>query len=548
MSTKAEYGLQTEAGLYIDIEQAQNTTSTNPSERTIVIGLEQEFPGEIEVQATLVNDGLTTGGPAGYADYTYDITAVSTYDGTTFTGGDIQWTMTTASGVSESGTGASGTVSLPSETVNMTITVGVDEALQTKVVAVMAPGAIGTSGVNVSMSQIATFGGKYFSSQPGDWFSKYYREGITSRTSSAMCYNYNGWRLGYAYDADTNIQWFNDASKHTRDTWGMTHYMAENAHSGATGTDGYSGPFINGGECHPQVNSGINMGCVYSWTPPKTGTVRVVGTVYDAHVEGSAGNGVQFWVGKLESLTAKATEIQSLIVPIQDTVDETYVTFDKTVEVSSLTEPIVLYVGPKGEDSADTTLVRLNIWYIDVDMTGDNLSLRDMTERENNFKVAMPRFVNDSGTPIQSPTLGTGNNNIKMSYHKDTFLTPDIVKLDESKDTAGTAEVGNAFLKVQLLAPPTVTATAEFRLYNHKSPVTNAPVWEKDWTAADGSLSVLWTDLLGSVEGAYGVETKITKPTETIDGVVNPSYTYTLDSNRLAPGIVNVERGLYSYV
>ena len=38
MSTKAEYGLQTEAGTYIDIEQAQNTTSTNISERTMVLG------------------------------------------------------------------------------------------------------------------------------------------------------------------------------------------------------------------------------------------------------------------------------------------------------------------------------------------------------------------------------------------------------------------------------------------------------------------------------------------------------------------------------
>lgn len=392
---------------------------------------------------------------------------------------------------------------------------------------------------------MAKIGGKYFFSQPGDFLSLYYREGRFSRTSSAMCYNYNGWRLGYSYDSNRNIQWLNDASKHTRDTWGMTHYMAENAHTGNTGTDGYSGPWFNtGGECHPQVNNGTNMGCVYSWTPPKTGTVRIVGTVYDSNTGG--GNGVLFWVAKLKALNspAKLANIDGgFIVPTQDTQDETYITFDKTIEIDSLTKPITLYVGPNGEDGYDTTLVRLNIWYTDVDMTGDNISLRDMTEKENNYKVAMPRFAR------QDPALGTGNDDIKMSYHKDTFLAPDVVKLDESRDTLAGAANGNAFLKVQLLAPPTASATAEFRLYNVKSPVTESGVYEKDWASADNSLSILWTGLIGSVGGVYGVETRISKPAETINGVVNPAYTFTLGSGgSLSPGMVFVERGLYSYV
>ncbi len=548
MSTKAEYGLQTEAGLYIDIEQAQNTTSTNVSERTIVIGLEDEFPGEIDIQATLVNNGQTAG-VVGYSNYDYEITAESLYDGEVFTGTDVQWTMTSSSGETESGTGLTGTVSLPSETVSMTITAGTDSIAQTTNRTVTAPGSIGVGGGDISISQMAKIGGKYFFSNVGDWTSKYYREGVSSRTSSAMIYNYNGWRLGYSYDSNRNIQWFNDASKHTRDTWGMTHYMAENVHTGNTGTDGYSGPWISANECHPQVNNGINMGCVYSWTPPKTGTVRIVGTVYDSNTGG--GNGVLFWLAKLKTLDSPSTLANidgGFIVPTQDTRDETFVTFDKTVEINSLTKPITLYVGPNGEHGYDTTIVRLNIWYTAVDMTGDNISLRDMTEKENNFKVAMPRFVSAAGDPIQGPYLGTGNDDIKMSYHKDTFLTPDIVKLDESRDTLAGAANGNGFLKVQLLAPPTASATAEFRLKNIKSPVTETNWYEKDWAIADSSLSILWTGLLGSVNGPYGVETRITKPAETFNGVINPAYTFTLDSNRLAPGIVIVERGLYSYV
>lgn len=544
MSTKAEYGLQTEAGTYIDIEQAQNTTSTNISERTMVLGLESEYPGEIDIVATLTNDGPTAG-VAGYSNYDYEITAESLYDGEVFTGADIQWTMTSSSGVTKSGTGLTGTESLPSETVSMTITAGTDSIAQTTNRTITAPGSIGVGGGDISISQIAKIGGKYFFNNVGDFSSKYFREGVNSRTSSAMCYNYNGWRLGYTKDAATNIQWYNDASKHTRDTWGMTHYMAENAHSGATGTDGYSGPFINSNECHPQVNNGINMGCMYNWTPPKTGTVRVVGTIYDANT--AAGNGVKFWVAKLDSLNCKAVDIDSYIVPIQNTQDETFVTFDETIEIDSLTKPIALYVGPNGDDGYDTTIVRLNIWYTAVDMTGDNISLRDMTEKENNFKVAMPRFMSAAGDPIQGPYLGTGNDDIKMGYHKDTFLTPDVVKLDESRDTLAGAANGNAFLKVQLLAPPTVSATAEFRLHNNRHPVSNTAVWEKDWSAADSSLSILWTGLLGSVNGAVAVEAKITKPAETINGVTNPAYTFTLDSNRLSPGLVFVERGLYSY-
>jgi hypothetical protein len=293
------------------------------------------------------------------------------------------------------------------------------------------------------------------------------------------------------------------------------------------------------------------MGCVYSWTPPKLGTVRIVGTVYDSNSGG--GNGVLFWMAKLDSLNAAAAQANivdgEFIVPAQDTRDETYVSFDKTIEITSLTQPITLFIGPNGQQDYDTTVVRLNIWYTDVDMTGSNLSLRDMTETGNNFKVAMPRFVDDSGDPIQGPRLGTGNSDIKMGYHKDTFITPNLVKLDESNDTLRTAAAGDAFLKVQLLAPPTSTSTTEFRLHNavdpEKAGQTVQSTWERDWTSADGSQSVTWTSLRG---GVYGVEAKISKPAETINGVTNPAYTFTMDSNRLHPGITFIDRGVLAYI
>lgn len=111
MATKEEYGLQTEQGEFIDILPV-DLTASNTSLRTSVIGLEQKQPGAVVTTITLDPTGPTDSVP-GYTDYTYNISSESTYDGEVFENDDIQWNITGTGDFSFTGTGHTGTASLP---------------------------------------------------------------------------------------------------------------------------------------------------------------------------------------------------------------------------------------------------------------------------------------------------------------------------------------------------------------------------------------------------------------------------------------------------
>ena len=155
MASKDQYGLITETGEFIDIEQAKNTTSQIPSERTGVIGLEQEEPGPVIVQGNIKTIG-DTAGTSGFVDIKVTASGKSLYSGEDLPADKISWTLT-GGGVTKTGTGFESIESMPKGTSSLTVTGGLDVILQETTGLVSSGGKITYTAEKKSISTISEF-------------------------------------------------------------------------------------------------------------------------------------------------------------------------------------------------------------------------------------------------------------------------------------------------------------------------------------------------------------------------------------------------------
>ena len=437
--------------------------------------------------------------------------------------------------------------------------------------------AFGQRGTNISMSNIAKYGGPEMFRFPGDWMSKRnqnYADGGTSYAEQlAGVQGYQNFKYGYTYTGSSTtpinqIRWY-DTGSHYSVSHGASmqgHMFAENADTG------HQYPFFDWrGECHPGKavagpGSGSSSHAIIRWKPPRTGTIQMEGMCYDGNlgdtVGGGANDGVNFWIAKVTGDPQYADmttyPILEYAQTVLNTTAETWTIFEHSTTVTDTDDVWWFLLGPNTTQTHDTTNLSWNIWYTDDPSGGyEDLSLQDMTEKHCRYKVAMPRYYvpydgsdeEEHGQWYEDDAVF--DREVSMGAHRDAFIIPELIKTDEDHDTAAGVSTGNGSLTLKLASPnwadqfPSAGETSEVRLKNVNTTHSSAPWFEKGWTTTT-SHEVTFTDMLG---GNYGAAMKITKPYEAdVGGVPNEAFTYELSDYYMAPpGMVFVERGMGIY-
>ena len=554
MATRAEAALTVTTGTFLVVSQNWSyTASTTPlSKRPKEILLERTSVDEPTCEITVVNAGVNAT-DATKNDFTYAITARDTW---LEVDSDVSWTAVQEGSSNQTGTTKTGTlVFLSGVTLNIDVTTS-DSLLQSKTANGRIAGSLAFGLGEIRWSEVAKYGGQFFYRYPGDWYAWINGEGNSSDGTVTGIDGYKNWRFGYCRNDTRNVTWMNGGDLHIRDRWAQYWMFAKNSDTGQDdgadneGEENYGSPWISGyGEMHPGMASdGVPIQNVIRWRPPHNGTIRTTGFYFTVHSDTTTG--VNFWFAQMNGIDPLATNAnRKVIVKSESSANESFATWDKTMDVTT-DDVFYMVLGPASDETSDTTHMNINIWYVDFASTNSgvptnsNVSWKKQIEGNARYLICMPNYKDSDGVLAQ--TLGRQNlynrGEIKASHYKNSFLSPDTVRTDESKDTATGAGTGNGFITIQALTPPSPDAVIKYKMITHQPSedldvnydITNK--WNGTYTT-DSQLQYTFDGLTG---GLYQVGMLISSQ--------ELGFTdYDLSQVMVMPGGVWVERGLVGY-
>ena len=550
--SKSTYALQDNNNNYIVVTQSWtfNASTTPLTKRPKELLREDTVIAEPVCECVLENKGAST--VAGKDKYEWNINATDTWLNSTIS---PTW-VATQDGASTSGSTNPGTGNFVTGETLQVVATATDSLLQVKTATARIAGSIVFGLGEIRFSEIAKRGGELFYRYPGDYNSYLWRKGGDQTMVGAD--GWRGWRYGYCKGGDRVPIWMDGSDKYIRDNWGPQWMFAkpsDTSQSDGTDTDNvhetsYGAPWISShGELHPGHSAdGQVLINLIRWRPPYNGTIRTTGMYFDAD-SGEQANGVNVWLALMNGVDPNATIANwKTQVFAENSANETYYIWDQTIEVTT-NQVFYLAIGPNSDSSYDTTHLGLNFWYVDFDTTNQgapaniDVSLRENLEDHCAHKICLPNYYNGTQN-MQALAYKTTTNNgtVKASHYKSSFMAPDLVRTDESRDTKTGAGNGNGFLTIQALNPPSADAVIKYRLNRHISNQGLTLNYDKtnihpNTVTSDSTLSYTFGSLTG---GLYQFAVIINSASL---GISN----FDTSSSTPAPGGVWVERGLIGY-